>query len=321
MEKVPFAALAGVAAGIAYWATVSNKDYVDTPLLQKLEVSAYGVMFHPAITLWPTSLSPHYAEPIPFDPSELRFALMIPLVLVVTTALFLLRRRFPSLLFAWLAMAVCLFPNLQLVRHGGQMVANRYTYLSCLGIAAVLGAIAARLMTAPSLPRVVRGAAVTVGVGLLVLLGVEAARYSMVYRDSVSVWTAITERNPGWPMGPYNLGLAYRRELKDRDAARLWYQKALDLHPNYPEANVNMGNLVRETGDVDGALRYYQQALRGRATFHMAHWAIAQILASRGEIDAALKHYQIAVEDARATGELGRVPMIEKDLQRALALQ
>jgi tetratricopeptide (TPR) repeat protein len=85
----------------------------------------------------------------------------------------------------------------------------------------------------------------------------------------------------------FNLGLA-RQDLRNPGAAADAYRKALDIKPDYPEAALNLGVALQETGDIDNAMRAYAQAYRLRpATFGTIAMALTSAPHGRLWLDEA----------------------------------
>src|ERR1700735_2532906 len=63
-----------------------------------------------------------------------------------------------------------------------------------------------------------------------------------------------------------------------RSAARTAYQQAVQHHPRNKIAQVNLANVLREQHDVAGARLHYEQALSIDPDFHEAHQGMAWVL-------------------------------------------
>ncbi len=74
-----------------------------------------------------------------------QFLFSIVGTLAISAGLFLLHRRWPGLLAAWLAYLVILAPNSGIIRITGQITADRYSYLSMLGWVSVAAACFCRI--------------------------------------------------------------------------------------------------------------------------------------------------------------------------------
>ena len=339
VEKIPYAALAGAAALLTIWATASNKTYREEEIITKVLISGFCFVFYVGLTFAPVGIAPYYMKPTPFDNSDPQFMAAALGFVLTTVALVVLRRRLPWLLAAWAAYILILLPVVGLIKHGGQLAADRYTYLACLPWMAIVGAGVAWLW---SRGKLLRTGVALAGLGVLVGLGWKTAAYCRVWGDSVSLWSAMVERNPKFHMGFYNLAKAYKRpadavwgrradpqrvaaseelararELFDKAANS--YRQAIELYPTYPEANVDLGNMMKDgkiPGGPEGAIERYETALQGRPAFHMAHWNLAGLLERPGRYAEAEEHLVRAIEDAKRSREFGKAAQMEKQLDR-----
>jgi tetratricopeptide (TPR) repeat protein len=145
-------------------------------------------------TCVPLRLSPIYELVLPLDPWEWRFAGAAVLVALISVGLVTLRRRCPAALAAWTTYLVLLAPVSGLLQAGPQLVADRYSYLSCLPWAALAAGLALEGLTARPRARVATLAAMPV---LLIALGGATARQTRIWRDSEALWSQALSLNPG----------------------------------------------------------------------------------------------------------------------------
>ena len=91
----------------------------------------------------------------------------------MSAGLFLLRRRWPGLLAAWLSYLVILAPNSGIIRISDQIAADRYSYMSMLGLVVLAAAGFCWLWRTSSRwrPDIAIG---IIAIGLGVLLGLTA---------------------------------------------------------------------------------------------------------------------------------------------------
>ena len=78
--------------------------------------------------------------------------------------------------------------------------------------------------------------------------------------------------------------------------ARHYYEQALALEPEYPEALNNLANILRAEGELTRAKQYYQQALALKPNYEQAYNGLAVTLQELGEWTAALDYFRKAVE-------------------------
>jgi hypothetical protein len=101
-------------------------------------------MFYGWKTLWPCSLSPIYELPVRISPWEPRFVAAYLAVGAAALVMVRFRRRIPGVLAAAAVYLVILGPVLGILQSGIQLVADRYSYVACIGWAVLMGELVAR---------------------------------------------------------------------------------------------------------------------------------------------------------------------------------
>lgn len=79
------------------------------------------------------------------------------------------------------------------------------------------------------------------------------------------------------------------------EAARVAYQRALELEPAFAEAHVNLGRLMHESGDLSFAEEHYRAALGLRPADATAQFNLGVVLEDRGRFAEALEMYEATV--------------------------
>ena len=197
------------------------------------------------------------------------------LILVgVSAAAWIGRRRCSYLLVGWLWYLGMLIPVIGLVQVGDQARADRYTYLPQIGlvIALVWGAAAAGRKFLPAgknadYRRWLGGSTSALAV---VILATIACRQTSYWRDSETLWTrtlACTARNA---TAQYNLGVTLAQR-GDIPAAIKCFRETLAIQPRSGDAENNLGVLLAQSGRLDEATRHFRAAVKIRPDLLDAH--------------------------------------------------
>ncbi len=98
--------------------------------------------------------------------------------------------------------------------------------------------------------------------------------------------------DPGEPVIPYNLGVAYTF-LRREDDALAEFQKAVELAPAHAEAWYNMGQicLIKKL-DYSKALHYFDMAAGARPDYVSAHHQRGVALELLGDIQGAARSFE-----------------------------
>ncbi len=244
-----------------------------------------------AKTVWPSELSPFYQMPPALVWSARVVALVAASGLAIVIAL-TCWRRWPGLACATATFLVMVAPTLGIVRHGEQLTADRYSYLACLGFAAVLaGAIA---MAGPILQRV-SGVAI-IGLALL------SWRQASFWSDSGELWRhALAVDSKNWVA--HNNLASVLLDAGKTDEAKSHANAAVGLHPDYPDAWMTLGMIVEREEKPEQALALYERAVAIRS-WHPAANNLGAVLLKQGRGDEAIAIYEAALRGDPSSREL-----------------
>jgi tetratricopeptide (TPR) repeat protein len=298
-EKTPFVALSAVFAALAVWAKWSN--YALVPLeqhgpLSRVVHACYSAVFYLWKTVWPTGLCAYYPASGRFDWREPTYLACLGLVAAASAVLFVLRRRHPGLLAAWLAYLALLAPNSGLVTIGGHITADRYSLLTTMTGVPLLAAGIARL-TRPGRGR----AAITSTLGVLVVVLVLIAdlvgsSWSLcrTWRDTVALATRAIEhggRSPDLYLG-LGSGLQERGDIAGAEAS---FREALRLEPLHVPSLIHLGMIRLRQRRPAEATTLLTAAVRLEPGVPETHNTLGTALAAQGRLDEAIAEFTAAL--------------------------
>ncbi|MBI2384427.1 MAG: hypothetical protein HYV14_00280, partial [Elusimicrobia bacterium] len=141
-EKIPYlliAAAAGV-TGLAGQLDTGMLKGAEAGAGERLALGAHSLWWYAAKTAWPSGLSPYHRVPAGFGPGSPAVWAASLAVLAAGGLAWAARKRSPAVPAALLQYALALAPMAGVVRFGHHLVAERYSYLPGLGLAALAGA-------------------------------------------------------------------------------------------------------------------------------------------------------------------------------------
>ena len=103
------------------------------------------------------------------------------------------------------------------------------------------------------------------------------------------------EIKPDYADAQANLGNVLARRGRTNEAI-LCYERALQLKPDFASAHNGLGNALSDLGRADEAERQFQKALEIDPNFAEAHNSLGSILTRRGRVDEAAAEFRKAVE-------------------------
>ena len=334
LEKLPFFIAAVITGAVALMAQQKAGALVSTEthdLGGRIVQSLYGVTFYMVKTLLPTDLAPLYEIPVDSHLLHPRFILAAIVFLLFSVGFFAVRRRWPAGLACWVVYLLLLMPVSGVAQSGLQMVADRYSYLSCMVWAILLAAALPRFWWLGS-NAIVRsvGAVLLIGIPLFALfgLGVLTWRQTEIWRDSERLWShalavspsgmahlhvgrfiaqrgdlaeaekhlrRAVEFNPKNDVFQSNLALVLARRGNLAEATE-HFRRALEINPDDPATLNNMGITLAQQGKLDEAILHFHRSLEIKPNDASGHTNMANLLLDQGDVDGATKHLRVAIE-------------------------
>jgi len=273
IEKIPLLSLTGAACVATMMA---QKDIIiSEPLVLRIGNAMVSCVVYLRQMVCPAWLAVLYPYPQNGLPGW-EITLAVVLLAAISAGVILRRKKEPYLLIGWLWYLGMLVPAIGLIQSGWRAHADRYTYLSQIGLYFALTWAAADLCAGWRHRRVVLGGGATV---ILVALIFCARGQTFYWRNSESLWTHTLACTSGNYVACYNLGSALFQKGRV-DEAITYYQKALQINPDCSEAHNNLGEALCQKGKVDEAIVHFQKALENQPDNAEAHNNLAWLLAT-----------------------------------------
>jgi protein O-mannosyl-transferase len=262
-EKGLLFGLAAASAVITYVAQRAGGAVAGTDLLPfgpRLENALVALARYLGKAFWPADLAvlyPHPGTSLPlWQPAS-----AAGLLVAVTAAVVVARRRAPYLATGWLWFTGALVPVLGLVQVGSQAMADRYTYLPLVGLAIAVAWGAWDLLGRGRRRR----AALAVLAGAAIAAQAACTRVQLRYwRDGVTLFEhalAVTDENH---VAHAQLGAALLARGREGEAIAHW-KEAVRIAPGYLEAANNLAWQLATSSDASLRDPYLAVQLAERA--------------------------------------------------------
>ena len=292
-EKVPFFILTAIASVVTYIAQQKGGA------LSSLKAISFDVRVVNSIVsyvsyigkmIWPANLAVFYPHPGMLPPWQV-FAAVSILVIITLSAL-RMARRFPYVIIGWLWYLGTLVPVIGLVQVGEQAMADRYTYVSLIGLF---------IMIAWTIPDLVKKGPYriyifTISAGIILsALTYTTWTYLQCWQNSVTIFQHALKTTRNNFIAHLNMGA----DLRDKggvEEAIAHYVEALRIEPNNPDVNFNLGNALSRQGKLDEAIVHYISVIRIKPNYAAAYNHLGLALFRQGKINEAIINFTKAIK-------------------------
>jgi tetratricopeptide (TPR) repeat protein len=300
MEKIPFVVFAAgfaIAALFAQHTTGALKPLDQFDLFSRLLQASFGYFFYLWKTILPIGLSPIYELPIDVGNWLWLFVLAALVTISLTVALICRRHRWPAALACWIYYLIVLAPVTGVAQSGPQLVADRYSYLACLGWPLLIGGGLLRIWQRGNANQ--NNSRVFFATGTVVvtlfLFAVLTWNQTEVWRTAQSLWQHAIAVGPTSSIAHYNLGRTFEREENSGQAIE-HYRQAITINPTYSKAHFNLARLLALKGFESEAMQHYRRVLEIRPDHADAHNDLGLLFEMKNDVAAAMSEFKKAIE-------------------------
>ncbi|MCP5062701.1 MAG: tetratricopeptide repeat protein [Ignavibacteriae bacterium] len=235
--------------------------------------------------VWPVKLVAVY--PHPGNSLLLWKGAVAALVLVIITTVVIWKaRKIPYIAVGWFWYIVTLIPVIGIVQVGVQAIADRYTYITIIGLFVVIAWGANELLS--KLPHRKKLLGVLSAVLFSILMGL-TWKQVQYWENSITLFEHTLKHTSNNFLAHTNMGNALYKRGHAQEAIK-HYLKALRIHPNFALAHTNLSAALIKQGRTEEAIEHCLQALRIKPDYALAHYNIGLALIKRGRIEEAIEH-------------------------------
>jgi protein O-mannosyl-transferase len=293
IEKIPFIAFSVVSSVITFLVQRSGGAMVGIDVLPlKLKFANAFLSYARYISkmFWPQNLAVFY----PFDVRTIQswqVVLCALLMIVVSVLAIRFGRKQRYLPVGWFWFVGTLIPVIGLVQVGGQSLADRYTYISYIGLFIMIAWGLPELLSKWPQRKNALGLSMVI---VLTTLGICAHRQVSFWNNSLTLFSHAIEVTQNNYIAHDSIGVAYNSLGRYQDAIES-YKQAIKIKPDYADAHYNLGVACGKLGRWQDAVESYKQAIKIKPDYTKAHYNLGISYEGLGRYQDAIEAYKQAI--------------------------
>ena len=300
LEKVPFLSLSGIMAIITFVAQKEGgavSSVLHLPIFQRVTNAVVSYTAYLFKMVWPNSMACFY----PYNPNLPAEEIVLSALTLMALSVFVavLGRRRPYLVTGWLWYLIMLLPVIGLVQVGSQSMADRYTYLSSVGIFIMIAWGVPDLADRLSRTDEARQGTVCMlrVVALLVTIALAVRAWVQVscWKDDVTLLQHTIQVTGGTRRQYNDLGICLA-ERGRFDEAISTFRTALAQWPDYAVTHNSLGSTLLQQDRLNDAILHFNEALRLQPGLRGGSQQPRHCPRAKGMSDDALPHFLKSLE-------------------------
>ncbi len=207
------------------------------------------VVFYISKAFLPLNISPVYNFKIAVSLSDALFIFYFILLCLIFTAVVLLTKSRLTARFGFIWFAIAILPYLNVIPTG-VLVANRYVYFALPGLFIFVAEIMNDFYGKDRKP-----AAVAIRSSIIlwmIFISIQTLLFEKAWQDECSLWEFTLDKAPDSPVALNHVGNCMF-ESNNLKSAEDFYQRALNIRPEYSEARLNLARAKMRVGDINNA--------------------------------------------------------------------
>jgi tetratricopeptide (TPR) repeat protein len=287
-EKVPFFTLAVGSSVVTFIVQEGAMKTLKTYSLQTRIINAFVAYTEYIVDMiWPVELVllyPHPGNSLPLWKGVVAgLALVLITILVIRKA-----RKIPYLAVGWLWYVVTLIPVIGIVQVGSQAMADRYTYVTMIGLFIIIAWGANDLLSKWLHRKICLGTLAAIILPVLIVLTWKQVQY---WENSITLYKHTLKHTSNNYVIHNNQGIALREQGRTEEAIK-HYLQALRSNPDYARAYYNLSNAYAEQGKYKKVIEACKQAIRINPDYADAHYNLGVAYGESGKYEEAIEAFK-----------------------------
>jgi tetratricopeptide (TPR) repeat protein len=182
-------------------------------------------------------------------------------------------------------------PVIGLVQVGLQAMADRYTYVSLIGLIIIVAWGIPDIVSKWHYKRIGLAATVAITLSILIITTQLQVRY---WSNSITLFKHALDVTSDNSVAHVNLGEALAEQGKTEEAVRHYFD-ALRIKPDLVTPHLNLGVALRGQGKFNEAMEHFSMALQMKPDCAEAHYELGVTLIRKNDFTGAIEHYLEAI--------------------------
>lgn len=248
------------------------------------------------LSFFPLHLNADYVVPRVTHPWEASWILAVTFVcsIFIIFAILCRTRNMFALWMSWFF--VTLLP-VMIINPIDNIMAERYLYIPAMGFCVAKGILIYRITDRTLSPRAIPTRQIVQRTLVILMIGgygFTIIRKNGNWRDELTLWTKTIADSPNSYRAHNNLGNIYFNQ-GSLDKARIEYEEALRIKPDYALAHNGLGNIGNSAGDPGKAIEEFRKAIELDANQLQGHYNLGRAYEKLGKHHEAIDEYNIVI--------------------------
>jgi protein O-mannosyl-transferase len=290
VEKIPFLGLSGILAIITVKAQSVGGAIAPLerlPLASRIANTFISYIRYTGKMIWPSELAAPYPISIISPTSAIAIVCTILFAILLVLSIFIGRRK-KYLATGWLWFVVTLVPMIGLIQVGSQAIADRYMYISMIGLLLII-AWGAEDITGKRLW--LKETVTMSAVVILLITGLLTHMQVKYWRNNLTLFEhtlKVTKDNP-FAENSYGAALVQKGRLIE---AELHYRNAVRLDPQYFTARHNLGFILILEGKAGEAAACFEKLLQEGHNVAIVNLGLGWALGMQNKYEEAVIYFK-----------------------------
>lgn len=313
IEKIPFFILSVAFGLLAVKAQALSKSIADIPYYsfpEKMMFAAYSLFSYFYKSIWASPLSAFYPYPLKGTGYSWLIWCSPILLLIIAVIVVAKFRKNRIVIFGLGFFLVNVALILQVLPVGAAIMADRYTYLAYLGLFFLMAYSVDWIIKNKSINIIYRQIVTVFLVAIIAVQCGQAMDRIAVWKNSESLWLDTIKKYEYVPVAHNNLGSYYQKNNR-LDEALNYFNEAIRLQKNYPEALINRSDIFRVKGKIREAIDDCSNAIKFNPEYPGAYMNRGIAYSIGGKYDSAYHDFTMVLKtepnNANVYGNLGNL--------------